>query len=86
MPLNGFIVKHNGFDDVMVDWKPTVECNGIRELDCEVGTPVPIPNTEVNPGRRTDGTARVAVWESRSPPGIIIKKPRFQKWKRGFLR
>ena len=32
-------------------------------------TPVPIPNTEVKP-LRVDGTARVAVWESRSPPGI----------------
>ena len=32
-------------------------------------TPVPIPNTEVKP-LRADGTAWVAVWESRSPPGI----------------
>ena len=31
-------------------------------------TPVPIPNTEVKP-LRADGTARAAVWESRSPPG-----------------
>ena len=30
-------------------------------------TPVPIPNTEVKP-TRADGTAREAVWESRSPP------------------
>ena len=36
-------------------------------------TPVPIPNTEVKP-LRADGTARVAVWESRSPPGIISKR------------
>jgi hypothetical protein len=37
-------------------------------------TPVPIPNTEVKP-LRADDTARVAVWESRSPPGIICKSP-----------
>jgi hypothetical protein len=30
-------------------------------------TPVPIPNTEVKPFS-ADGTAREAVWESRSPP------------------
>ena len=40
-------------------------------------TPVPIPNTEVKP-LRADDTARVAVWESRSPPGIKSKKPRNQ--------
>ena len=33
-------------------------------------TPVPIPNTEVKP-LWADGTALEAVWESRSPPGII---------------
>ena len=38
-------------------------------------TPVPIPNTEVKP-LWADGTAWVAMWESRSPPGIfIMKKP-----------
>jgi hypothetical protein len=37
-------------------------------------TPVPIPNTEVKP-LRADDTARVAVWESRSPPGIKQKAP-----------
>jgi hypothetical protein len=37
-------------------------------------TPVPIPNTEVKP-LRADGTARVAVWESRSPPGIKQRAP-----------
>ena len=37
-------------------------------------TPVPISNTEVKP-LRADGTARVAVWESRSPPGIKKKTP-----------
>ncbi len=36
-------------------------------------TPVPIPNTEVKP-LRVDGTAWVAMWESRSPPGILFKK------------
>ena len=35
-------------------------------------TPVPIPNTEVKP-LRADGTAWVTVWESRSPPGILLK-------------
>ena len=40
-------------------------------------TPVPIPNTEVKP-LRADDTARVAVWESRSPPGINNKAPRNQ--------
>ena len=39
----------------------------------EGATPVPIPNTEVKP-LRADGTARAAVWESRSPPGLIIAK------------
>ncbi len=37
-------------------------------------TPVPIPNTEVKP-LWADGTARAAVWESRSPPGIKSKAP-----------
>jgi hypothetical protein len=37
-------------------------------------TPVPIPNTEVKP-LRVDGTAWVAMWESRSPPGILFKTP-----------
>jgi hypothetical protein len=32
-------------------------------------TPVPIPNTEVKPST-ADGTAREALWESRSLPGI----------------
>src|ERR1700683_4008603 len=35
-------------------------------------TPLPIPNTEVKP-RRADDTARVTVWERRSPPGLILK-------------
>ena len=33
----------------------------------EGDTPVPIPNTEVKPFC-ADGTAREAVWESRTPP------------------
>ena len=33
-------------------------------------TPVPIPNTEVKPFI-ADGTAWVAMWESRTLPGII---------------
>src|SRR4051794_3490474 len=33
-------------------------------------TPVPIPNTEVKP-TRADGTAREAVWESRSLPHLF---------------
>jgi hypothetical protein len=37
-------------------------------------TPVPIPNTEVKP-LRADGTARAAVWESRSPPGLLQEEP-----------
>src|SRR6185369_10288835 len=39
-------------------------------------TPVPIPNTEVKP-YGADGTARVTVWESRTPPGLIFKTPPF---------
>ena len=35
-------------------------------------TPVPIPNTEVKP-TRADGTAREAVWESRSLPHFFRK-------------
>ena len=37
-------------------------------------TPVPIPNTEVKP-RRADDTARVTVWERRSPPDLIPRAP-----------
>jgi hypothetical protein len=40
----------------------------------EGATPVPIPNTEVKP-LWADDTARVAVWESRSPPELINKRP-----------
>ena len=38
----------------------------------EGATPVPIPNTEVKPFS-ADGTARAAGWESRTPPGILLK-------------
>jgi hypothetical protein len=38
----------------------------------EEETPVPIPNTEVKLFS-ADGTAREAVWESRSPPKILSK-------------
>ena len=48
-------------------------------------TPVPIPNTEVKP-LWADGTARVAVWESRSPPGIYIKSPLLIREAGAFFR
>ena len=38
--------------------------------DSEEATPVPIPNTEVKLFS-ADGTAREAVWESRTPPKIF---------------
>ena len=38
--------------------------------DGEEDTPVPIPNTEVKLFS-ADGTAREAVWESRTPPKIF---------------
>ncbi len=41
-----------------------VNSGGYRER----ATPVPIPNTEVKP-LIADGTAWVAVWESRTLPG-----------------
>ena len=37
-------------------------------------TPVPIPNTEVKPST-ADGTAGAGLWESRSLPGILSKRP-----------
>ena len=48
-------------------------------------TPVPIPNTEVKP-LRVDGTARVAVWESRSPPGILLRAALVSTETRAALR
>jgi hypothetical protein len=53
------------------DWSKR-ETRKRQEFLCgyaERATPVPIPNTEVKP-LRADGTARVTVWESRSPQGI----------------
>ena len=38
--------------------------------DSEEETPVPIPNTEVKLFS-ADGTAREAVWESRTPPNLF---------------
>jgi hypothetical protein len=38
----------------------------------EEETPVPIPNTEVKL-LSADGTALETGWESRSPPGFILK-------------
>ena len=46
-------------------------------------TPVPIPNTEVKP-LRADGTAWVAVWESRSPPDYFNREPHFSNERWGF--
>jgi hypothetical protein len=40
----------------------------------EEETPVPIPNTEVKLFS-ADGTAREAVWESRTPPKSFYKDP-----------
>ena len=42
-------------------------------LISEGATPVPIPNTEVKPFC-ADGTARAAVWESRTRPGFYSKR------------
>ena len=41
-------------------------------LVSERATPVPIPNTEVKPFS-ADGTARAAVWESRTRPDSFLK-------------
>src|SRR5437763_6679033 len=49
----------------------------------ERATPVPIPNTEVKP-LGADGTARATVWESRKPPGLLIRSPREKS--RGLFR
>src|SRR5690606_9742236 len=43
--------------------------------DFEEATPDPIPNSEVKLFG-ADGTARVAVWESRTPPGLFLESPR----------
>ena len=39
-------------------------------------TPVPIPNTKVKP-YRADGTARAALWKSRSLPDQKTKEIKF---------
>ena len=44
--------------------------------------PVPIPNTAVKP-LCADGTCRVTGWESKSLPGVILKR-KFREY-RGFL-
>ena len=44
--------------------------------------PDPIPNSEVKPFR-ADGTARGTVWESRTPPELILEAPARESW--GFL-
>ena len=50
--------------------------------DSEEATPVPIPNTEVKLFS-ADGTAREAVWESRTLPKIFFLSARFPIiWKR----
>ena len=51
-------------------------------LISERATPVLIPNTEVKPFS-ADGTARAAVWESRTRPGFILK--RLQQMLRAFF-
>src|SRR3954454_13443338 len=43
--------------------------------DFEEATPDPIPNSEVKLFG-ANGTARVAVWESRTPPGFFPKEAR----------
>ena len=59
--------------------RPLAEANKFLGGYAEGVTPVPIPNTEVKP-LWADGTARVAVWESRSPPGILFTNaPSFQR-------
>jgi hypothetical protein len=49
-------------------WTPTVSGG-----DLEEATPDPIPNSEVKLFG-ADGTAREAVWESRTPPGLSFKR------------
>src|SRR4029078_142684 len=47
----------------------------LSECDIEEVTPDPIPNSEVKLFG-ADGTAREAVWESRTPPGFFPKPDR----------
>ena len=46
-------------------------------------TPVPIPNTEVKPSS-ADGTAREAVWESRTLPEFF-QSPARVNWRGSFF-
>ena len=52
--------------------------------NCEEVTPVPIPNTAVKL-LSADGTAREAVWESRTPPKIFYKSPFWSLAETGFF-
>ena len=61
-------------------FSPLLQTNSIVDLGIwfsglisERATPVPIPNTEVKPFS-ADGTARAAVWESRTRPGFYSKR------------
>ena len=45
--------------------------------DFEEATPDPIPNSEVKLFG-ADGTARVAVWESRTSPGFFYKRQKLE--------
>ena len=53
--------------------RPELEKSLFSGGSSEGETPVPIPNTEVKP-LSVDGTAPATGWESRSPPGIDLKK------------
>ena len=46
---------------------------------CERETPGSIPNPEAKPFC-ADGTARATVWESRSPPDIIVERGNHHGW------
>ena len=61
-------------------FSPLLQTNSIVDLGVwfsglisERATPVPIPNTEVKPFS-AEGTARAAVWESRTRPGFYSKR------------
>ncbi len=46
--------------------------------------PVPIPNTEVKPAT-ADGTACAGVWESRSLPGLFLRRESPLQFEAGFF-
>ena len=48
-------------------------------------TPVPIPNTEVKP-LWADGTAWVAVWESRAPPPQSFFKSKYREIRHTLIK